>query len=114
MFSSAIYPSLLHQDPRYFYKGTGTKRSRAVHAIVSAVVTRTDSGGLQPNYSYVLGTMTSGGLSNLYYPHGDRGAGLVFINTGLGLAGHAVDNLIREFVLKALTTNVPVSSAAKP
>ncbi len=114
MFSSAVYPSLLRQDPRYFYKGTGTLRSRVVHAIVSAVVTRTDSGGRQPNYSYVLGSMTSAGLSQLYYPHASRGVGLVFINTALGLAGHAGNDLIRELVLDKLTTNLPPDKAKAP
>ncbi len=110
--TSAIFPALLHQDPRYFYQGTGSIKSRIRHAIVSAMVTRTDTGGHQPNYSYLLGDLTSGALSNLYYPHADRGGALVFRNTAIGIAGHAADNLIREFVLKGLTTNLPPDKAS--
>ena len=57
MIGSAILPSLLHQDPRYFYRGSGSKKSRALYAISSAVICRGDNGRLQPNYSYVLGAL---------------------------------------------------------
>src|SRR4051794_21643592 len=43
MLGSAVFPVLLHQDPRYFYRGSGTVRSRLVYAIISAVVTRGDN-----------------------------------------------------------------------
>jgi hypothetical protein len=75
--SHAVFPSLFHQDPRYFYQGTGTKKSRLYHALSNAVVARSDNGNLMPNYSYLLGAMVSGAISNAYYPHADRGANLV-------------------------------------
>ncbi len=103
----AIFPSLLHQDPRYFYQGSGTKKERFCHAVSFAVLTRSDSGHLTPNLSYILGDLASGGLSNLYYPHADRGAGLVFTNAALSLGGRAAGAIIREFVSKRVTTNVP-------
>jgi hypothetical protein len=78
-----------------------------VHAVGSAFVTRSDSGRNEPNYSYLLGNMSAAALSNLYYPPGNRGAHLVFTNTALGLAGRLGTNLIREFLSKRLTTNVP-------
>jgi Carboxypeptidase regulatory-like domain len=49
MVGGAILPSLLHQDPRYFYQGTGTSKSRALHALSSPFVCRGDNGQLQPN-----------------------------------------------------------------
>jgi hypothetical protein len=104
----AIFPSLLHQDPRYFYQGTGSIKSRALHAIGSAFFTRGDNGQTQPNYSYVLGDMCSGALSNLYYPAANRGVHLVFSNAAVGLAGRVGGNLLREFLPKHSTTNVPV------
>jgi hypothetical protein len=104
----AIFPSLLHQDPRYYYQGTGTVRSRLLHAIGSAFLTRGDDGRTEPNYSYVLGDMCSGALSNLYYPAANRGAHLVFTNAAVGLAGRVGGNLLREFLPKHSTTNVPV------
>ena len=103
----AVFPALLHQDPRYFYQGSGSKKDRFYHAVSFAALTRNDSGHLVPNLSYILGDLSSGALSNLYYPHADRGAGLVFINTAIGIGGRAASALFREFVSKGITTNVP-------
>ncbi len=100
----AVFPSIFHQDPRYFYKGSGSFTSRALYAMSAAVITRGDSGRRMPNYSGILGNLSAGALSNLYYPQADRGAKLVFLN-GLGATGAtAVGNLIREFILKDLTS----------
>src|SRR4051794_38874696 len=82
LFGNAILPSLLHQDPRYFYRGSGTKGSRAWHAIIAPFVCQGDNGKLQPNYSQWGGSLISASLSNTYYPDSERGAGLVFRNFG--------------------------------
>jgi hypothetical protein len=105
ILSHAVFPALFHQDPRYFYQGTGTFKSRLFHAISFSVVARSDSGKTMPNYSYLLGDIGSGALSNLYYPHADRGAGLVFSNAAIGIAGRAAGSIIQEFLLPHLTTN---------
>ena len=105
--SHAVFPSLFHQDPRYFYQGTGTIKSRMIHAASFAIITRSDSGKMMPNYSYFLGDIGSGALSNLYYPHADRGLGLVFTNAAIGIAGKAGGTIIREFFSKRITTHVP-------
>jgi hypothetical protein len=110
--SHAVFPSLFHQDPRYFYQGTGSVKSRMLHAASFAIITRSDSGKPMPNYSYFLGDIGSGALSNLYYPHADRGIGLVFTNAAIGIAGKAGGTIIREFFSKRITTNVP--SDGKP
>ena len=68
MIGAAILPSVLHQDPRYFYKGTGSIGSRALYAISTVVICRGDNGRWQPNYSNVLGNLASAGISNVYYP----------------------------------------------
>lgn len=101
----AVFPSLLHQDPRYYYQGSGSVKSRLIHAVSSAFVTRSDSGRTVPNYSYWLADICSGALSNLYYPKANRGAHLVFTNAAVGLAGRVGTNLLREFLSKRLTTN---------
>jgi uncharacterized lipoprotein YbaY len=74
----AVFPSLLHQDPRYYYQGSGSIKSRLMHAVSSAFVARSDSGRTVFNSSYLLGDMSAGALSNLYYPKANRGANLVF------------------------------------
>jgi hypothetical protein len=114
MIGSAILPSLLHQDPRYFYRGTGSKRARAFYAISQAVICRGDNGRMQPNYSYVLGSFAAGGISNLYHPAGDRGAGLTIGNGFLNVGAHAIDNLAREFLFRKLTPKVPDYAQGKP
>jgi hypothetical protein len=103
----AVFPTLLHQDPRYYYQGSGTLKSRLMHAIGSAFFTRGDDGRTEPNYSFVLGEMGSGALSNLYYPRANRGVHLVFSNAAVGLAGRVGGNILREFLPKHSTTNVP-------
>ena len=105
--SQAVFPSVFHEDPRYFYQGSGTLKSRLRHALSWAVILRSDSGRSEPNYSYLLGDLTAGAISNLYYPRSSRGAGLVFTNFAIGIAGRAADGVFREFVVKHLTRNVP-------
>ena len=107
MLTHAVFPSLLHQDPRYYYMGSGSVKTRLWHAVGSAFITRTDSGGTAPNYSYLFGDVSAAALSNLYYPQANRGVGLVFTNAAVGLAGRIGGNIFREFLSKRLTTNVP-------
>jgi len=103
----AVFPSLLHQDPRYYYQGSGSVKSRFAHAVTSAFLARSDSGRTVPNTSYFLGDLCAGALSNLYYPKANRGANLVFTNVAVGLAERVGTNLFREFLSKRLSTNVP-------
>jgi hypothetical protein len=108
----ALLPALMKQDPRYFYKGTGSTRSRVLYAIANSVICKGDNGHWQFNYSGILGGLASGGISNLYYPPKDRGAGLVFEDEGIGIGAAAVSNLIQEFIIPKLTPNLPNHRAA--
>ena len=111
----AVLPSLLKQDPRYFYKGTGSKKSRALYAIANAVICKGDNGHWQPSYSAILGSLASGGISNLYYPASDRdGVALTFENALIGIGASAGANLLQEFVIRKLTPNVPNYAPATP
>jgi len=113
MIGSAILPSLLKQDPRYFYKGTGSKRSRLAYALANAVICKGDNGKWQPNYSGIIGGLAAGGISNLYYPASDRnGAALTFENALIGIGATAAANVLQEFVIKKFTTNVPGAAGA--
>jgi hypothetical protein len=107
----AVLPSLFKQDPRYFYKGTGSTKSRVMYALANAVICKGDNGKWQANYSQILGDLASGGISNLYYPASDRnGAALTFENTLISIGANAASNLLQEFVLKKLSTHVPHSA----
>ncbi len=112
--SRAILPSILHQDPRYFYRGSGSVRSRAFYAIASTFICRGDNGKLQPNYSQVLGNFAASGISNLYRAPGDRSASLTFRNGLIMMGSGAVENLLREFLSRKLTSNVPAFANGKP
>jgi hypothetical protein len=103
MIGGAILPSLLHQDPRYFYQGTGTTGSRFRHAMFSPFVARGDNGKWQPNYSSLGGDLAASALGNLYYPRSSRGAGLVFGNFAIGTAERIGASLVQEFLLGRFT-----------
>jgi len=102
--SNAILPSILKQDPRYFYKGTGTIKSRILYAISRAVITRGDNGHPEPDYSGILGSLAAGGISNFYYPEGSRhGFGTTLTNTLIGIGTGAGVNILQEFVFRKVT-----------
>jgi hypothetical protein len=109
LLSHYAFASLFHQDPRYFYQGSGTKLSRLIHASTSAFVARSDTGTTMPNYAYLLGSLGAAGLSNTYYPHTARGVDLILTNVAIGLAGRAAVAVTQEFIGKRLTTNVPAA-----
>ena len=108
----AILPSLLKQDPRYFYKGTGTRRARFFYAIASSVICKGDNGHWQANYSGMLGSLAAGGISNLYYPATDRDATVTFENTLIAIGTTAANNLLQEFVIRKFTRNAPTYTPA--
>jgi hypothetical protein len=110
MIGGAVLPVLFRQDPRYYYRGHGSVASRALYAISTVAICKGDNGRWEPNYSFVLGNLAAGGISNLYYPASDRaGAELTLdnalIDTGLG----AFNSLVEEFVLKKLTRGAPAN-----
>ena len=112
---SAILPSLLKQDPRYFYKGTGSIRSRAFYAIANSVICKGDNGKWQFDYSQIGGSLAAGAISNLYYPPSDRnGVGLTFENALVGIGASAAANLLQEFVLRKFTTHIPSTPSSSP
>ena len=103
LIGGAILPSLLHQDPRYFYQGTGTTQSRLRHALFSPFICRGDNGRWQPNYSSVGGDLASSAISNVYYPQSNRGAGLVFGNFAIGTAERMASGFAQEFIFRRFT-----------
>ena len=101
----AILPTIFKQDPRYFYRGSGTVKQRALYAVSRAFVTRGDNGKTQVNWSGMLGDIGSGAISNAYYAPEDRQGGSVTIANGvLAIGGDCFNNLMQEFVLRKLTT----------
>lgn len=109
MIGGAILPSVFKQDPRYFYKGTGTITSRTLYAIANTVICKGDNGHWQPDYSGILGDLASGGISNLYYPPSNRsGVDQTFLTVLVVTGEGAVQNLFQEFVVRRrLTPHIP-------
>lgn len=96
-FRTYFYPTLLHEDPRYFRMAAGPKKTRTWYSINRVFVTRTDAGGSRFNWSKLLGGLTSSSFSNLYYLNQNRGVGFTFAGVGFGYLGEAGMNLIKEF-----------------
>jgi hypothetical protein len=96
MMTEALFPSWLHEDPRYFRRGDGPKWSRTYYALTRIFVTRTDAGGRRFNFSEVVGNATAVGISNLYYPDG-RSAGQNVAKLGEQLATDALSQVLKEF-----------------
>jgi Carboxypeptidase regulatory-like domain len=107
-FGAALLPSLLHQDPRYFYRGKGKIITRALYAISTVAICKGDNGHWQPNYSNVLGNLAAGGISTLYYPNSEKHDAQVTVdNILIGVGTGAIGVLFQEFLLKHLTHGVP-------
>lgn len=96
MMTEGIFPTLLHQDPRYFRRGEGNRRSRLGYAVSRLFITRNDSGRNQFNYSEIAGSATSLAISNAYYPDG-RTAGNNLGRYALQLGFDAASNVLKEF-----------------
>jgi hypothetical protein len=107
LIGDAMLPSLLKQDPRYFYKGTGSVRARILYALANTAICKGDNGHWQANYSGILGDIASGALSNLYYPADGRSrVEVTFRNAGIRIGLTAAGNLLQEFLVRKLTRTV--------
>ena len=94
--TEAVFPSFLHQDPRYFRRGNGTAWSRLCYAVGRIFITQTDSGGKQFNYSEILGNSTAVAISNAYYANNRRVSEAVS-KLGLQIGVDMTGNVLKEF-----------------
>jgi len=105
--SGAVLPSIFKQDPRYFYKGTGSKKSRILYALANAVICKGDNDHWQPNYSALLGGLAASGISNVYYPAASRnGVALTFENFSLSILGSGGANIFQEFFSRKFSKGI--------
>lgn len=104
LIGDAVLPSLLHQDPRYYYQGTGTTKSRLLHALASPFVVHGDNGRREINFSGIGGDLASGAIANAYYPNKDRGANLVVRSALIGAGGRLANAVVQEFILHKITS----------
>src|SRR5271154_5443392 len=94
--TEGVFPTLLHQDPRYFRRGTGSGGSRLAYAMGQIFWTHRDSGGMQFNYSEVIGNSTAVAISNAYYAN-NRTAADATSKLGVQLGVDMAANILKEF-----------------
>jgi hypothetical protein len=94
--TEAVFPTLLHQDPRYFRRGTGGGWSRLGYAMGQVFWTHRDSGGMQFNYSEVIGNSVASAISVAYYAD-NRTASDAISKLGMQLGVDMASNILKEF-----------------
>jgi hypothetical protein len=99
----AVLPAIFHQDPRYYYKGTGTKKSRLLHALASPILCKGDNGHTQFNISSIGGDLASGAIAQTYTPARDRGVSTVLTGALIVTGGREINAMLQEFVFSRLT-----------
>jgi hypothetical protein len=94
----AVFPSVLHQDPRYYELGQGGFRKRMIHAVSRVVITRSDSGQTQFNYSEILGASSAAAISTYtYHPQSERSFGNVATVWVTQMGWDAATYMVKEF-----------------
>ncbi len=96
-FTEAIVPAITHEDPRYYTLGHGGFRRRTMYALSRVVVTKTDSGGSEFNFSEIVGNGLEAGLSNLYYPARERSLHNTVTNWATMTLVTGAANVLKEF-----------------
>jgi hypothetical protein len=95
--TEGIFPSLLHQDPRYFRKGAGSgAKKRLGYSMAQIFVTHNDSGHAAVNWSELLGNSTAVAISTSYYAS-NRSASASISSLGTQLGVDMASNVLKEF-----------------
>jgi hypothetical protein len=96
-FTEAIVPVISREDPRYYTLGHGGFWRRFYYALSRTYLTKTDSGGVNFNWSEVGGNACEAALSNLYYPPQERGVHQTLRDWGTQMESAAANNIAKEF-----------------
>jgi hypothetical protein len=113
LIGHTLTQSVFHQDPRYFYKGAGSFRSRFLYAVATAFVAKGDNGHWQPDYSDIIGGLATREILSPLHSYTSRPGLRAFHGFLLGFSGRATDHLTQEFIYRWLTTHVP-KTVARP
>jgi len=111
--SGAVFPSLLKQDPRYFYRGTGSTHSRILRAVANSVMCKGDNGRWQVNYSNIAGTFGGAAISSTYYPARNQAA-VILSNSLIRLGESSLAGIFQEFIARKLTKPPKGQALARP
>jgi hypothetical protein len=110
--TTAIFPSLLHEDPRYYRMAEGPISHRMYYSMNRLFVTRTDSGETRFNYSESIGNAAAAAISNVYYPAEERTASRNATTFGFLILYDGLSNELKEFwpdIRRKLAHKHPVS-----
>ncbi len=113
LIGHTLTQAVFHQDPRYFYKGTGSFGSRFLYAVGTAFVAKGDNGHWQPDYSDMIGGLAAREILSPLHSYTSRPGLRAFHGFLLGFSGRASDHLIQEFIYRWLTTHVPKTVARR-
>jgi len=97
LFGTFLLASALHQDPRFFVKRNLSFKQSVKYAAVRVMITSTDAGEKQVNYSGLIGPLLSEGLANAYYPSQNRTVGNTFTRYAIDLSWRYGGNLLRQY-----------------
>lgn len=97
LMTTSVFPTLLHQDPRYFQLGKGSKWHRALYAASRIFIAPSDHGDLQFNYSEIVGNAVAAGISNTYHPQSQRTLGNTVHVWGTDTMLNMLCNVAKEF-----------------
>jgi len=115
VIGDALLPSILKQDPRFYYKAHGSVGSKLLYAITRAVICKGDNGRWEPDYSAIIGHFAAGGIANLYLPPQNRKGAALMVQDGLiGIGFNAFINVLQEFVIPKLTPGLSQRLSGKP
>lgn len=95
--TTAIFPSVLHEDPRYYRLGHGTVSHRTFYSLSRLFVARTDDGRSRFNYSENVGNAVAAGISSFYHPPEDHTLAHNLGTYGTLVMWDGVSNLMKEF-----------------
>jgi carboxypeptidase family protein len=99
-----VMRAVFKQDPRYFYKGTGSNGSRFAYAVSRSLICQGDNKKAQFCYSSFISRFGTGFLTNYYYPRADRNTNAQILQGGaISLGASAASNLFQEFLARKLT-----------
>ena len=95
--TTAVFPSLLHEDPRYYQLGHGSISHRTFYSVSRLFVCRSDSGHVRFNYSESIGNAVAAGISNVYHAPEDRTWGSNLTTYAMLDMWDGLSNLMKEF-----------------
>jgi hypothetical protein len=95
--TTGVFPSMLHEDPRYFRLGTGTKKARSWYALKRILVIRNDRGGSEFNFSEFGGNGAAAAISLTYHSRADLNFSSWAGDYGTQIAIDVIANQAKEF-----------------